>query len=57
MFMALGNKVPLNAMSNTVELQWFEHLWDYEIIVELMSVYHSTRTEDKVKISFRFSLT
>ena len=36
------------------ELQWLEHLRDYE---NMLSVNHITRTESKVEISFRVSLT
>ena len=56
--------VPISAnaiVNSTVEFQWLENLRDYENTFEtgefeLMRVNHSTRTEGKVEISFRFSL-
>ena len=45
-----------------VELQWIEHLWNHENmfetkVVELMSVYHCTKSGGIVGRSFQFSLT
>ena len=52
----------IRLISNTVELQWLEHLWDYENmfetgVIELMKVNHSGRSGGKIGMSFRFSST
>ena len=47
---------------NTVELQWLEHLWDYENlfeagVVRALRINYRARSGGIIGISFRFSST